>query len=71
MANIIWSEADLKEAIDAKPKQAADVKTWSYRGQFATGSAVATYLNTPTAQVAGEAIVSGNLGGPFDVFIFI
>jgi len=73
MANIVWTEADLKEATDAKASQpTAAVKRWVYAGQIAGGSNVANFLNANPPQVAGEVVLTaGSLGGPFDVFIFI
>jgi hypothetical protein len=72
MAVIVRSEADLKEAIDAKASQVtAAAKTWHSVGQFATGGAVANFLNAPPPQGAGEAMALGYVGGPFEVFIFL
>jgi hypothetical protein len=64
-------EGDLK-ALEAKANlNVGDTKSWRYSGQKSDGAAVAAYLNTPTVQGAGEAMVSGNLGGPFDVWIYV
>ncbi len=73
MANVLLSQ-DSKKAGQSKPNlrgAAAATKTWIYAGQFPDGVSVADYLNLEPAQGAGEAMVSGNLGGPFDVWIFI
>jgi hypothetical protein len=50
--------------------QVGETKTWRYTGQRSSGEEVAVYLNASRAQGAGEAMASGNLGGPFDVWIY-
>ena len=63
-------EGDLKD-LEAKANlKAGDPKSWRYYGQKPDGAAVAAFLNLTTAQGAGEAMVSGNLGGPFDLWYY-
>jgi predicted AlkP superfamily phosphohydrolase/phosphomutase len=63
---------DDTKALQAKASlQVAETKIWRYAGQKADVNSVAAYLNTTPAQAAGEAMVSGNLGGPFDLWIYL
>jgi hypothetical protein len=77
MAHIVATQDDLKEVGSAKTAlrsataAASVAKIWRFAGQFATGAAVASYLNLPPVQVAGEAMVTGPINGPFDVWIFL
>jgi hypothetical protein len=77
MAHLVASADDLKEVGGVKTSlrsataAASVAKIWRYVGQFSTGAAVANYLNLPPVQVAGEAMVTGPINGPFDLWIFL
>ena len=71
MANTILNQDDLKKALEAKASLLEAEKNWRYVGQFPNGDFVATYLNYFPPQGAGEAMVSGNLEGPFNLWIYI
>jgi hypothetical protein len=71
MANVVWTEADLNEAIAVKastPTAAAPI--WRYAGLFFSGAAVANYVNAAPAQHAGEVVVCGDSNGPFQVWVY-
>ncbi len=70
MAGTIRTEQDLRAAVETK-RSLDSPPYWYYAGSFASGTAVATYVNTPQAQTTGQVVCSGNSGGPFDVWIYV
>ena len=71
MADNVSTQKELKEAGDAKARLQTAVRIWrAAPRQFTTAAEVANYLNLAPAQGPGEATVSGNTGGPFDVWVY-
>lgn len=62
---------EVDAAVEKKARVATSTKTWLYAGRFGNAQAAVTYINTPPAQQAGEAVFSVHDDGTVDVFAFL
>jgi hypothetical protein len=60
-----------QEAISHKQQIGIAAKTWHGPAHFSNGAAAVTFLNTPTAQQAGEALITNSPGGGVDLYYFL